>query len=154
DDLRESTLNRFMSRGRPAWAATRSRLTELLTDEVHRPAVRPHLIPRTAVRMHLPFTVADYVDFYSSRHHAENVGRIFRPDSPPLPANWMRLPVGYHGRSGTVVVSGTPIVRPWGQRKPPDADAPLFGPSVRLDIEAEVGFVVGVGSRLGEPVAA
>jgi fumarylacetoacetase len=96
--------------------------------------------------------VADYVDFYCSLDHASNVGRIFRPDAEPLLPNWRHLPIGYHGRGGTVVVSGTPVVRPSGQRRPPGAEAPEFGPSVRLDIEAEVGFVVGVGSRLGEPV--
>jgi fumarylacetoacetase len=104
------------------------------------------------VALHLPFTVADYVDFYCSLDHASNVGRIFRPDADPLLPNWRHLPIGYHGRAGTVVVSGTPVVRPCGQRRPPGAEAPTFGPSVRLDIEAEVGFVVGVGSRLGEPV--
>jgi fumarylacetoacetase len=104
------------------------------------------------VALHLPFTVADYVDFYCSLDHASNVGRIFRPDAEPLLPNWRHLPIGYHGRAGTVVVSGTPVVRPCGQRRPPGAEAPTFGPSVRLDIEAEVGFVVGVGSPLGERV--
>ena len=113
--------------------------------------------PRTSsalddVTMRMPFEVADYVDFYASVDHASNVGRILRPDSEPLLPNWKHLPVGYHGRAGTVVVSGTDIHRPSGQRKPPDADAPVFGPSTRLDIEAELGFVVGVPSRLGEPV--
>jgi fumarylacetoacetase len=102
--------------------------------------------------MLLPFEVADYVDFYSSQHHAENVGRIFRPDAEPLTPNWKHLPVGYHGRSGTVVVSGTDVVRPSGQRKSPTDQAPSFGPSTRLDIEAEVGFVVGVPSAPGSPV--
>ena len=102
----------------------------------------------------LPFTVADYVDFYSSLEHATNLGRMFRPDAEPLLPNWRHLPVGYHGRAGTVVVSGTEIRRPQGQAKPPDADAPAFGPSRRLDIELELGFVVGTPSRLGEPVPA
>ena len=93
--------------------------------------------------MVMPFDVADYVDFYSSEQHARNVGAIFRPDSPGLPENWKHLPIGYHGRAGTVVVSGTDITRPLGQRKPRDAAEPSFGPSTRLDIEAEVGFVVG-----------
>ena len=95
--------------------------------------------------------MADYADFYSSRDHAENVGRIFRPGGTALPPNWVHLPIGYHGRAGTVVVSGTGVVRPSGQRKPPDA-APVFGPSARLDLEAEVGFVVGAGTALGTPV--
>ena len=101
------------------------------------------------VTLHLPFEVADYVDFYASEHHASNVGRIFRPDQEPLLPNWKHLPVGYHGRAGTVVVSGTPVVRPCGQRKAPTEEAPTFGPSRRLDIEAELGFVVGTGSDLG-----
>ena len=100
----------------------------------------------------LPFEVADYVDFYSSLEHATNLGRMFRPDQEPLLPNWRWLPVGYHGRAGSVVVSGTDVVRPNGQRKAPDEDAPTFGPSRRLDFELELGFVVGVGSELGEPV--
>ena len=108
--------------------------------------------PRDQVRPVLPFTVADYVDFYSSQQHATNIGRIFRPDSPALPPNWKHLPIGYHGRAGTVAVSGTEVIRPRGQRRPPDAGSPTYGPSARLDIEAEVGFVVGVPSTLGTPV--
>jgi fumarylacetoacetase len=104
------------------------------------------------VTLHLPVEIADYVDFYSSQHHAENLGRMFRPDSEPLTPNWKHLPIGYHGRAGTVQVSGTPVVRPSGQRKAPTDDAPTFGPSQRLDIEAEVGFVVGTPSELGRPV--
>jgi fumarylacetoacetase len=99
------------------------------------------------VRLRLPFEVADYVDFYSSLDHATNLGRLFRPDSEPLLPNWRSLPVGYHGRSGTVVASGTPIVRPRGQRR--GDPTPVYGPSTRLDIETEVGFVVGVPSKLG-----
>ena len=96
---------------------------ELLEHEGYRDLVESHLVPRAEVTLHLPFEVADYVDFYSSQHHAENVGRIFRPDGDALTPNWKHLPIGYHGRSGTVVVSGTDVVRPSGQRKPPDADA-------------------------------
>src|SRR5690606_20019674 len=107
------------------------------------------------LRCLLPFTVADFVDFSASRHHAENLGRILRPDGQALPAAWLHLPIGYHGRAGTVVVSGTSIVRPRGLRRPAGGDgSPEDGPSARLDVEAEVGFVVGVGSRLGEPVSA
>ncbi|MFE0593573.1 fumarylacetoacetase [Micromonospora echinospora] len=146
------TLNDFMALGRPQWTAVRQRLVELLTEPAHRPAVEPLLVPLAEVEMALPFEVADYVDFYSSEHHASNVGQIFRPGQPPLLPNWKHLPVGYHGRAGTVVVSGTPVVRPTGQRA--SADGPVFGPSVRLDIEAEVGFVVGVGSPLGHRVSA
>ncbi|GLY95308.1 fumarylacetoacetase [Actinoplanes sp. NBRC 103695] len=141
------SLNAFLARGPEAWAELRRRLTGWLVDPAHRAAVEPHLRPRDAVTMHLPVEVGDYVDFYSSQHHAENLGRMFRPGQPALTPNWKHLPIGYHGRSGTVRVSGTPVRRPLGQQK----DA-AFGPSRRLDIEAEVGFVVGVPSALGEPV--
>jgi fumarylacetoacetase len=147
-----ASLNPYLTRGRRVWSDTRARITDLLTQERHRDAVVPHLVPRPQARLHLPFEVADYVDFYCSLDHATNLGRMFRPDAEPLLPNWRHLPVGYHGRAGTVVVSGTPVVRPRGQSRPPGAKAPSFGASTRLDIEAEVGFVVGVGSRLGEPV--
>jgi len=157
DRLRElftvDTLNTFMGAGRDVWSAVRVRLTELLGDASYKPDVEPLLVNVDVITVHLPIEVADYVDFYSSLDHAQNVGAIFRPDSEPLTPNWRHLPIGYHGRSGTIVVSGTPVVRPCGQRKPPDDDAPVFGPSRRLDIEAEVGFVVGVPTELGESVA-
>ena len=146
------SLNPFLAEGARAWRAARQWLTEQLTNEAHRDAVQAHLVPVGGVTMHLPVVVADYVDFYASEHHATNVGRIFRPDSEPLTPNWKHLPIGYHGRAGTVVVSGTDVVRPSGQRKPPTEPVPVFGPSARLDIEAELGFVVGGGTRLGEPV--
>jgi fumarylacetoacetase len=146
------SLNDFMALGPRAWQEQRAQLTAWLTDESHRAEVGPHLVPRNEVTMHLPIEVADYVDFYSSPHHAENLGRILRPGTPPLAPNWWHLPIGYHGRAGTVAVSGTPVVRPCGQRKDPADDEPTFGPSQRLDLEAEVGFVVGVGSALGSPV--
>jgi fumarylacetoacetase len=148
----EPTLNTFMALGHRTWSSVREWLTALLTDDGARNVVEPHLLPQRRVQLHLPFTVADYVDFYSSEHHATNVGRLFRAGQEPLTPNWKYLPIGYHGRSGTVVVSGTDIVRPCGQRKDPGATAPVFGPSTRLDIEAEVGFVVGVPSALGERV--
>ncbi|MFI7592428.1 fumarylacetoacetase [Micromonospora sp. NPDC049359] len=148
--LGRPTLNDFMALGRPQWTVVRQRIVELLTDPAHRPAVEPLLVPLADVEMLLPFEVADYVDFYSSEHHASNVGQIFRPGQPPLLPNWKHLPIGYHGRAGTVVVSGTPVVRPTGQRA--SAEGPVTGPSVRLDIEAEVGFVVGVPSALGDRV--
>jgi fumarylacetoacetase len=114
--------------------------------------VQPHLIDRASVTLHLPFAVGDYVDHYASQDHAANIGQMFRPDQAALTPNWKWIPIGYHGRSGTVVVSGTPIVRPAGQRKAPAEPTPAFGPSIRLDIEAELGFVVGTPSRLGQPV--
>jgi fumarylacetoacetase len=128
-------------------------VSDLLTDAQHIPAVEPRLHPLSSVRMQLPFTVADYVDFYAFEAHATNVGRIFRPDGAPLTPNWKHLPIGYHGRAGTVVVSGTDVRRPLGQAR--GADATIgFGPSQRLDIEAEVAFVVGTPSELGSRVRA
>jgi fumarylacetoacetase len=139
-----------MAQGPERWAWARAEIqSRLRAGQV--PAEAVHRLD--SVTLHLPFEVADYVDFYASQEHASNVGRIFRPDAAPLMPNWKHLPVGYHGRAGTVVVSGTGIVRPCGQRKLPGDEAPSFGPSVRLDIEAELGFVVGAGSALGSPIA-
>jgi fumarylacetoacetase len=146
------TLNDFLSLGRPAWQAVRSWLTELLTHRGYADVVEAHLVDRSEVRLHLPVEVADYVDFYASEHHATNVGRIFRPDAPSLPASWRHLPIGYHGRAGTVVVSGTDVVRPRGQRREAGAPTPTYGPSTRLDIEAEVAYIVGVPTELGRQV--
>jgi fumarylacetoacetase len=151
--LTRPTLDPLLAAGRTIWAEVRSTLTEAVTDPAHRATVEPLFHPLSSVTLHLPFEVADYVDFYASENHARNVGRMFRPDAADsLTPNWKHLPIGYHGRSGTVVVSGTDVVRPSGQRKGPADPAPVFGPSVRLDIEAEVGFVVGVPSAMGEPV--
>ncbi|GAB3289242.1 fumarylacetoacetase [Parasphingorhabdus pacifica] len=144
-----STLNPFMAQGKERWVRVREQIAELVSGEV--PAAAVHSVPE--VTMHLPIEVGDYVDFYASEHHATNLGRLFRPDSEPLMPNWKHLPVGYHGRAGTVVPSGTEVVRPCGQRKAPDESTPTFGESRRLDIEAELGFVVGSGSALGSPVA-
>ncbi|MBI2242426.1 MAG: fumarylacetoacetase [Nocardioides sp.] len=148
--LEEPSLNALMAEGRRVRESVRTWVTGLLSDEAERDLVEPHLVPLAEVTLHLPVEVADYVDFYASEHHASNVGRIFRPDAEPLLPNWKHLPVGYHGRAGTVVASGTPVVRPCGQRR---GDAgPTYGPSTRLDIEAELGFVVGTPSELGTPV--
>jgi fumarylacetoacetase len=146
------SLNPLLALGRPVWDSVRGWLTGLLTDESEQDLVGPALVPVEEVTMLLPFEVADYVDFYCSLHHASNVGRIFRPDSEPLTPNWRHLPIGYHGRAGTVVVSGTPVRRPHGQRRAAGEESPTFGPSRRLDLEAELGFVVGAPSRIGEPV--
>ncbi|AOT60402.1 MULTISPECIES: fumarylacetoacetase [Streptomyces] len=151
--LAQPSLNPLMAAGRTVWRDVRRALTAWLTSPAHRADVEPLLYPLDAVTLHLPYEVADYVDFYASEHHASNVGRMFRPDGEPLTPNWKHLPIGYHGRSGTVVVSGTDVVRPSGQRKAPADPAPVFGPSVKLDIEAEVGFVVGTPSERGRPVA-
>ena len=149
---RTGTLDPFLVAGPAAWRDLREQVTEWLTDERHRARVEPHLLPLADVRMCRPIGVPDYVDFYSSRAHAENVGRLFRPDADPLPPNWRHLPIGYHGRAGTVEVSGTPVVRPCGQLGPPVDGLPPFGPTRRLDFEAEVGFVVGAPSKPGERV--
>ena len=152
DVFAQGSLNEFLSQGRARWRDVRTQLQTLLQDEPSRARVERAARPVRNVRMHLPIEVGDYVDFYANEHHAANVGRIFRPDQDPLPQNWKHLPIGYHGRSGTVVVSGTDVIRPCGQRK---AEAgPTFGPTQRLDIEAEVGFVVGVGSSEPVPVDA
>jgi fumarylacetoacetase len=144
------SLNAFMELGPRSWSACRTRLRELVGDDSNRSAVEPALLALAEAEALLPIEVADYVDFYSSLEHAANVGRMFRPGTDPLPPNWRHLPVGYHGRSGTVVVSGTPVARPRGQRQGPDG--PLFGPSTMLDVELELGFVIGTPSRRGEPV--
>jgi fumarylacetoacetase len=132
-----AALNPFMARGPGFWRETHERVKEL-----DAPVLEPG-----SVELLMPFEVADYVDFYSSIQHATNMGRILRPGGDPLLPNWRHLPVGYHGRAGTVVPSGTPIARPCGQRPGPE-----YGPSHRLDIELEAGFVIGVPSGLGEPV--
>jgi fumarylacetoacetase len=150
--FQERSLNPLMAEGRQVRASLRTWLTGLLTDETERDLVEPHLLPLTEVTLHLPVEVADYVDFYASLDHATNVGRMFRPDAEPLLPNWRHLPVGYHGRAGTVVASGTDVIRPQGQSRAPGEEAPSYGPSRRLDIEAELGFVVGSPSQLGEPV--
>ncbi|MGH3386529.1 MAG: fumarylacetoacetase [Nocardioidaceae bacterium] len=150
--FQQPTLNPFMALGRPAWDSVRAWLVEMLTDDAARSEVEPFLVPLADVTLHAPFEVADYVDFYCSLDHASNVGTIFRPDSEPLLPNWRHLPVGYHGRAGTVVPTGTEVVRPNGQRKPRSETTPTYGPSRRLDIEAELGFVVGAPSPMGTSV--
>ncbi|MEF9884708.1 fumarylacetoacetase [Streptomyces sp. P9-A4] len=150
--LDRPSLNPLLAAGRTAWRDVRRALTAWVTVPAHRADIEPLLHPLDAVTLHLPYEVADYVDFYASEHHATNVGKIFRPDGDALTPNWKHLPIGYHGRAGTVVVSGTDVVRPSGQRKAPADAAPVFGPSVKLDIEAEVGFLVGTPSELGAPV--
>src|SRR5215468_8745794 len=153
-DFNAGSLDRFLAAGDRAWAQVRAALTEWLSNDRYRSAIEDLLAPAASVAMHLPFTVADYVDFYASEQHATNVGRIFRPDGEPLTPNWRHLPIGYHGRSGTIVVSGTPIRRPSGQTRPAGSAAPIFEVCRRLDFEAELGFVVGVETVIGEPVPA
>jgi fumarylacetoacetase len=146
------SLNPFMATGPGNWASVRAEIQEVL-DSGYLPDGAVY--PLGEVTLHLPFEVADYVDFYASEHHATNVGQIFRPGQPPLQPNWKSLPVGYHGRAGTVVVSGTDIIRPNGQHRyqPRGGDSGLtFSASQQLDIEAEIGFVVGVGTPRGKPI--
>ncbi len=150
--LGAATLNPLLAGGSSVWRAVRRWATALLSAEAHREFVEPFLVPLAGVQLQMPFEVADYVDFYASENHATNVGMMFRPDGDALTPNWKHLPIGYHGRAGTVVPSGTDVVRPNGQRKPAGQDLPDFGPSRRLDIEAELGFVVGTPSRQGAPV--
>ncbi len=151
------SLNKFMSLGRPAWRAVREILTNLLrADE---PTLRDDaklrgeaLIPAERVRMHLPCEIGDYTDFYSSKEHATNVGIMMRGKDNALQPNWLWLPVGYHGRASSIVISGTDLRRPRGQTKADTADAPTFGPSRLVDFELEMGLFVGPGNELGRPI--
>ena len=151
-------LNAFMARGHGAWARVRNRLTELLVTGgnpalADDPALRARaLVPASNVELRLPFAVAEYTDFYAGRHHAWNVGAMFRGPENALPPNWLHMPVAYNGRASTVVVSGTDIPRPLGQTKRPGASGPEFGPTRRLDFELELGAVVGGSSVMGEPL--
>jgi fumarylacetoacetase len=150
-DLSQPVLNAWLARGPEAQRALRLRLCELLSDERYRDEVEPQLVGQTEVRLHLPCLVGDYADFYVGIHHATNVGKLFRPDAPLLP-NYKYVPIGYHGRASSVRASGEPVIRPDGQRKPPDADAPEYGPSRRLDYELELGIWIGEGNELGQPI--
>jgi fumarylacetoacetase len=144
-------LNAWFAHGPEDSANLRRCLSELLSEEGHRSKVEPHLVGRERVTMHLPCTIGDYTDFYVGIHHATNVGRQFRPDNPLLP-NYKYVPIGYHGRASSVRVSGHDVVRPKGQRKPPDADIPDYGPSRRLDYELELGIFIGRGNELGSSI--
>jgi len=136
-----------MAQGKSAWDALRARLTELLAEgSADRADVAPHLVAQSSARMHLPMTVSEYTDFYAGRHHAFNVGTMFRGPENALPPNWLHIPIGYNGRASSVVVSGTDIRRPWGQLKGPNDDLPRFAPSARFDIELEMGAIVGTPS--------
>ncbi len=155
-DCGAESLNALMARGRADWIALRHAVFALLdadapgADEAQ-DRVAPFLVPQTDAEMDLPAAVGDYTDFYASVHHATNVGRMMRPDNPLLP-NYKHVPIGYHGRASSLVISGTPVRRPWGQTKPDGADAPVFGPSRRLDYELEVGVFIGPGNDLGVPI--
>jgi fumarylacetoacetase len=153
----EPTLNAFMALGRPAWREARAAVSRLLSDRD--PTLRDNaalraraLVPVGDVDLLLPAAVGDYTDFYSSREHASNVGTMLRGPENALMPNWLHLPVAYHGRASSVVVSGTDLHRPRGQSKPADALAPVFGPSRSLDFELETGFFIGPGNELGRPI--
>ncbi len=157
DVFASGTLNRFAALGRPAWQAIRRRVSELLDE--HEPRLRDDddlrsacILPIAEVEMLLPMAIGDYTDFYSSREHATNVGTMFRGKDNALQPNWLYLPVGYHGRASSVVVSGTPVRRPVGQTRPDPQQPPVFGPSRAVDFELEMGVFIGPGNRLGEPI--
>jgi len=154
--LRAPLLNPFLAAGPDVWTLVRRRISNLLRIDgdarLREGNADRFLIKRDDAALRVPMEIGDYVDFYSSIEHATNLGRLFRPEAEPLLPNWKWLPVGYHGRSATIVIDGTPIRRPRGQRKPPGAAEPEFGPTRRLDIELEMGFVVGPGNELGRPV--
>ena len=144
--------NDFMDLGAEAWAAFRADLTAALAEgSAKQAALEPHLVAQSDATLHMPIAVSEYTDFYAGMQHAKNMGSILR-GSPDLPANWLHIPIGYNGRASTVVVSGTDIHRPLGQTKAPDADMPTFGPCKRLDIELEMGAIVGTGSTMGQPI--
>jgi fumarylacetoacetase len=151
EDLSQPVLNGWLSHGHEAQRGLRMRLQELLSDERYRDEVEQQLVGQTEVRLHVPCLVGDYTDFYVGIHHATNVGKQFRPDNPLLP-NYKYLPIGYHGRASSVRASGEPVIRPNGQRKAPDADAPEYGPTRRLDYELELGIWIGQGNELGSPI--
>src|ERR1700704_5126370 len=142
-------LNGIAAMGRPLWKKLRREISKALTKPSKR--FEKHLVPMKRAELFLPVMVGDYTDFYTSVFHATNVGRLFRPDNPLLP-NYKWLPIGYHGRASSVVVSGAPVTRPNGQMKAPEEPKPVFGPSGRLDYEVELGFVIGPGNALGKPL--
>ncbi|MEZ5291073.1 MAG: fumarylacetoacetase [Vicinamibacterales bacterium] len=147
-----TTLNALMEAGAGPRQALRARLFTLLAaGAAERDVVAPLLTPASSCTVHLPTVIGDYTDFYAGIHHAMNVGRQFRPDNPLLP-NYKHVPIGYHGRSSSIVVSGTPVRRPEGQRKGPGDETPVFGPSRRLDYELELGVWIGPGNTLGSPI--
>ena len=152
-----ATLNAFIALGRPAWSRARARIGELLRED--RAELRDNatlraraLVPMAEAMLHLPVEIPGYTDFYSSKEHATNVGSMFRDPKNALLPNWVHLPIAYNGRASSVVASGTPIRRPQGQIKLPDAERPAFGPSRKLDFELETAFIIGEGNALGEPI--
>ena len=157
DVFAQGSLNAFMALGPKMWSRTRARISELLRHD--NPQLRDNkmlrasaLVPMADAKLHLPIAVAGYTDFYSSKEHATNVGSMFRDPKNALLPNWLEIPIGYNGRASSVVVGGTPVRRPNGQLKAPDAARPVLAPSCKLDIELEMAFIVGRGNALGEPI--
>ncbi|XP_047307773.1 fumarylacetoacetase-like [Impatiens glandulifera] len=158
DCFNQPNLNKLLSMGRPAWREARDTIQNLLSST--EPTLRDNailkkeaLVPMDKVQMLLPTAIGDYTDFFSSMHHAKNCGTIFRGPENPIPANWFHLPIAYHGRASSIVISGTDIVRPRGQAYPSGSNSPpYFGPSLKLDFELEMGAVVGPGNELGNPI--
>jgi len=153
-----ATLNDFIALGQATWSRTRARLSELLRHD--NPELRDNgplrqraLVPMTQAELRLPVAIPGYTDFYSSKEHATNVGMMFRDPKNALLPNWLEIPIAYNGRASSVVISGTPVRRPSGQTKAPDANRPTFGPCRKLDFELETAFIVGEGNPLGEPIA-
>lgn len=149
--LKSNTLNALFALDRAERRVLRHRLSAMLSNPARRPDVEPMLHDADACVMHLPAAIGDYTDFYVGIHHATNVGKLFRPDNPLLP-NYKYVPIGYHGRASSIRPSGVPVIRPSGQRKAPDAEVPVFGPTQRLDYELELGIWVGKGNELGHPI--
>jgi fumarylacetoacetase len=145
------TLNGIAGMGRPVWERLRKQISRGLALKKNQKRWSRYLLPMKQAQLFLPLAIGDYTDFFTGIHHATNMGRMLRPDNPLLP-NYKWVPIGYHGRGSSIVVSGTDVVRPNGQTKAPDASAPVFGPTRRLDYEAELGFVVGPGNRLGKSI--
>jgi fumarylacetoacetase len=157
DIFLQDSLNDFISDGKKTWRAVRNRIaeifdrdnTELQYNEAHKKII---LFDLDEIEMQLPVQIGDYTDFYSSREHATNVGKMFRDPENALLPNWLHIPVGYHGRSSTIVPSGTPVRRPLGQTLPKDAKSPVFGPSARVDFELEMAFITTDANKMGEPI--
>jgi fumarylacetoacetase len=154
DVFEQSSLNAFMRLGRPTWQKVRQRLQKWISEEnspLHQ-LQEECLLPQSEARMHLPVEIGDYTDFYASEEHATNVGTMFRGKENALMPNWKYMPIAYHGRASSIVISGTDIHRPKGQLLPPGAEQPVFGPSQKLDFELEMAMVIGKDSQLGQPV--
>jgi len=154
----QNTLNSFMALGRPSWIETRHVITKLLSED--NPTLRDNkdlrskaLVPQSEAEMLIPAHIGDYTDFYASREHATNVGTMWRGKENALMPNWLHIPIGYHGRASSVVVSGTPIRRPKGQTRPKEDEPPLYGPSRVVDYELEMAWFIGPGNNLGDPIS-